>query len=147
MVAWASPNNPLRGPEYELSRLSHWTYQKFEGVVDFMASLPDRFGWQTADGSSCLGWRLASGLRPTNLDKQAGLVSGNQENSYRSRELRVISNVSKVPGLTFLLHKQSIHSHHIRGDRSNSHKHQLLENRPEVTSLPFQMRHMFDHLS
>ncbi len=70
VVEWTHPIIPLQGPEYELSQLSHWTYGQLNGEVSELASLPDRFGHQAADGSSLLVihasiWGNRSGIYPS----------------------------------------------------------------------------------
>ncbi len=73
VTAWANPGEPQDGPVYELSRLSHWTYQQFNGAVDSMAQLPDRWEWAAPDGkrvvvmhASLLGNR--AGIYPHTTD-------------------------------------------------------------------------------
>lgn len=76
VTAWALPDQPLTGPAYELSRLSHWTYQQLSGDVAELAALPERWQWTAPDGSrlvamhaSLLGNR--AGLYPHTTDADA----------------------------------------------------------------------------
>lgn len=75
VIEWASPQIRLSGPQYELSRLSHWTYQQLNGAVDYLAGLPDRWGWQAPDSTSLLTlhasiWGNRLGIHPWTNDKE-----------------------------------------------------------------------------
>jgi len=54
VVEWTNPAMPTDGVLFELSRLSHWTYQQLNGDVAALAALPDRWSWQTPDGTRLL---------------------------------------------------------------------------------------------
>lgn len=75
VVEWTNPHLPRRGPEYELSRLSHWTYSQLNGEVAELAALPDRFGYEAADGSSMLVihasiWGSRAGIYPSTPEEE-----------------------------------------------------------------------------
>ncbi len=75
VIAWAAPGTPVQGPEYELRRLSHWTYQSLNGEVDYLAALPDRFGCRAPDESSLLVlhasiWGNRDGIFPWTTEKE-----------------------------------------------------------------------------
>lgn len=75
VVEWASPRIPFHGPEYELSQLSHWTFQQLNGEVDYLAGLPDRWAWQAADQTSLLIlhasiWGNRLGIYPWTEEKE-----------------------------------------------------------------------------
>lgn len=75
VIAWTAPNTPVRGAEYELKRLSHWTYQSLNGEVGYLAGRPDRFGYQAPDKSSLLVlhasiWGNRDGIFPWSTDKE-----------------------------------------------------------------------------
>ena len=75
VVEWSDPPIPLRGPEYDLSQLSHWTYGQLNGEVSELAALPDRFGTQAADGSSLFVihasiWGNRAGIYPATPERE-----------------------------------------------------------------------------
>lgn len=75
VVEWANPILPRQGPEYELSRMSHWTYGQLNGEVSELAALPDRFGYRGEDGSSLLVihasiWGNRSGIYPATPENE-----------------------------------------------------------------------------
>ena len=75
VVEWTNPIIPLQGPEYELSQLSHWTYGQLNGEVSELAALPDRFGFQAADGSTLLVihasiWGNRAGIYPATPEQE-----------------------------------------------------------------------------
>jgi predicted phosphodiesterase len=75
VIEWATPGMTFQGPRYELSQLSHWTYQRLNGEVDYLAALPDRCGWQAPDGSSLLIlhasiWGNRAGIYPWTAEEE-----------------------------------------------------------------------------
>lgn len=54
VVEWANPALPTSGVVFELSRLSHWTYQQLNGDVAALAALPDHWNWTATDGTRLL---------------------------------------------------------------------------------------------
>lgn len=75
VIEWTSPEVSHTGPEYELSQLSHWTYQRLNGEVDYLASLPDRWGWQAPDQTSLLVlhasiWGNRMGIYPWTTEEE-----------------------------------------------------------------------------
>jgi predicted phosphodiesterase len=76
VAAWARLGEPLDGPLYELSRLSHWTYGQLQGDVAGLAALPDHWTATAPDGTrlvvrhaTLLGDR--AGLYPHTSDADA----------------------------------------------------------------------------
>ncbi|MCP5095316.1 MAG: metallophosphoesterase family protein [Chloroflexi bacterium] len=47
----AAPNLPQSGPEFELIRFAHWSYQQLNGKVASLQTLPDQFSWHAPDGA------------------------------------------------------------------------------------------------
>lgn len=75
VVEWTNPQLPRQGPAYELSRLSHWTYGQLDGEVAELATLPDRLGFEAADGSSLLVihasiWGNRAGIYPSTPEEE-----------------------------------------------------------------------------
>lgn len=69
VIEWANPAAPRNGAQFDLSRLSHWTYGQLNGEVAALAALPDRYGWQAPNGSTLLVlhasvWGNRAGIYP-----------------------------------------------------------------------------------
>lgn len=73
VVGWSRPDQPMAGPAYELSRLSHWTFQQLGGEVTELAALPERWQWIAPNGS-----RLVA-MHASLLGNRAGLYPHTSE--------------------------------------------------------------------
>ncbi len=51
VIACDNPQCPQNGPEFEIWRFAHWSYQQLNGDVNFLKSMPDSFSWTAPDGS------------------------------------------------------------------------------------------------
>jgi diadenosine tetraphosphatase ApaH/serine/threonine PP2A family protein phosphatase len=46
----AHPDLAISGPEFELNRFAHWSYEQLNGEVEQLAHLAERFSWVAPDG-------------------------------------------------------------------------------------------------
>lgn len=79
VTEWRDPATPRHGPAYELIRVSRWTYEQFNGQVDDLANLPERWDWTAPDGST-----LAA-MHGTLLGNRAGVYPFTTDETVRQR--------------------------------------------------------------
>jgi predicted phosphodiesterase len=51
VLACGRADSPRTGPEFEVHRFAHWTYQQLNGEISSLLAMPDRFSWNAPDGS------------------------------------------------------------------------------------------------
>ena len=79
VTEWRDAATPRYGPAYELIRVSRWTYEQFNGDVDELAGLPERWEWAALDGS-----RLVA-MHGTLLGNRAGIYPFTPDETVRRR--------------------------------------------------------------
>ena len=73
VAEWLDPNVPRQGPAYDLIRVSRWTFDQFDGRVDELAALPERWDYAAPDGSRLVAmhgtlWGNRAGIYPFTTD-------------------------------------------------------------------------------
>ena len=79
VTEWRDPAAPREGPAFDLIRVSRWTYDQFNGRVDELAELPERWDWTAPDGS-----RLVA-MHGTLLGNRAGIYPFTTDADVRDR--------------------------------------------------------------
>lgn len=76
VAEWRDYAGPREGPDYDLIRVSEWTYRQFGGDVDALAALPERWEWRAPDGSRVVAMHASplgnrAGIYPFTSDAEA----------------------------------------------------------------------------
>lgn len=79
VVEWRDAPIADTSPAFDLVRVSHWTYRQFEGHVDQLAELPERWDWSAPDGS------LLVAMHGTLLGNRAGIYPFTTDEEVRAR--------------------------------------------------------------